>query len=242
MKQRVLAFLVVAGMAAIGFVSLGLWQIGRLRERRAANAALAQRREQPVATVAELARDTANARFRAVAVAGRYDYDNEFLWTARTRRGAPGVVFLTPIVPDDGGPAVLVSRGWAYAADGMQVDPGLWREALVDTVRGWAEVYAQGSGPVFITSVPRGIRRLAFDSLQAQLPYPLSPIMVVQQRGAGEQVVVAHPFRAELPPLDEGPHRSYALQWFAFALITIVGAMAGAGTLGARGGAAPPRG
>ena len=25
------------------------------------------------------------------------------------------------------------------------------------------------------------------------------------------------------PPLDEGPHRSYALQWFSFAAIAIVG-------------------
>jgi cytochrome oxidase assembly protein ShyY1 len=49
---------------------------------------------------------------------------------------------------------------------------------------------------------------------------------VVQQRGAGNQVEVQHPFRVALPPLDEGPHRGYALQWFAFALITIVGTVA----------------
>jgi cytochrome oxidase assembly protein ShyY1 len=27
-----------------------------------------------------------------------------------------------------------------------------------------------------------------------------------------------------IPALDEGPHRSYALQWFSFAVIALVGA------------------
>jgi cytochrome oxidase assembly protein ShyY1 len=26
-----------------------------------------------------------------------------------------------------------------------------------------------------------------------------------------------------VPPLDEGPHKSYAVQWFSFAAISIVG-------------------
>jgi len=133
------------------------------------------------------------------------------------------VVFLTPMIPDGGGPAVLVNRGWAYAADGMHVDEPLWREGARDTVEGYAEVFSAGVGPVQIASVSRGIRRLDLDSLRAMVPYPLAPIVAVQQRGAGWQGTVVHPFRAALPPLDEGPHRGYALQWFAFAIITIVG-------------------
>ena len=30
--------------------------------------------------------------------------------------------------------------------------------------------------------------------------------------------------RLTLPPLDEGPHFSYAVQWFSFALVALVGA------------------
>jgi surfeit locus 1 family protein len=154
------------------------------------------------------------------------------------------VVFLTPIVPDDGGPAVLLNRGWAYSADGMRVDSPLWREGARDSVVGWAEVFTSGPGPVSIAGAPRGIRRLAWDSLQALVPYPLARLVAVQQRGAGEQEKVAHPFRAELPPLDEGPHRSYAIQWFAFALIVLVGGAAvarsqSAGAARSRGRAPP---
>jgi cytochrome oxidase assembly protein ShyY1 len=32
--------------------------------------------------------------------------------------------------------------------------------------------------------------------------------------------------RVPPPTLDEGAHRSYAIQWFAFALITVIGTAA----------------
>ena len=32
--------------------------------------------------------------------------------------------------------------------------------------------------------------------------------------------------RREMPALDDGPHRGYAIQWFSFAAIAIVGALA----------------
>jgi surfeit locus 1 family protein len=226
MSWRTRAFVGTAFLAAGAFVRLGFWQVGRLNETRAANAQLFARRSAEASSLAALAASPDSARFRAVTVTGRYDYDRQFIWTARTRSGAPGVVFLTPLIPDSGGPAVLVHRGWAYAADGMQVNDTLWREGVRDQVDGFVEVFTQGTGPVQVPSVMRGIRRLAFDSLQALLPYPIAPVIVVQQVGAGLQTQVAHPFRLERPTLDEGPHRGYALQWFAFAGITVLGTAA----------------
>ena len=225
MPRRYLWFVLVAAAAVAVFVQLGLWQLDRLRDRRTANGSMVARRTLPQQSVDSLASDTSAARFRAVKVVGRYDYDNQFVWTARTRDGAPGVVFLTPMIVDSG-PTVLVNRGWAYSADGMAVDDTLWREAAHDTVVGYADVFTSGVGPVFLGKEPRRIRRLALDSLRSKLPYEIAPILVVQQRGAGLQSEVKHPFRVALPPLDEGPHRGYALQWFAFALITIVGTVA----------------
>jgi cytochrome oxidase assembly protein ShyY1 len=34
------------------------------------------------------------------------------------------------------------------------------------------------------------------------------------------------PVRLDVPPLDEGPHMSYAFQWFAFATIAVGGTSA----------------
>lgn len=223
---RTRAFVVTALLAAGTFVRLGFWQVGRLNETRAANAQLFARRSAEAIPLAALIATPDSARFRAIATTGRYDYDHQFIWTARTRSGAPGVVFLTPLIPDSGGVALLVHRGWAYAADGMQVNDSLWREEAQGRVEGFVEVFADGTGPVRVPTVPRGIRRLDFDSLQAMLPYPIAPVIAVQQVGAGIQTTVAHPFRLERPTLDEGPHRGYALQWFAFAGITILGTAA----------------
>ena len=50
-------------------------------------------------------------------------------------------------------------------------------------------------------------------------------MLVVQRKDSGEFTAVDRgtPVRAEPPPLDEGAHRAYAIQWFGFALVGIVG-------------------
>lgn len=229
MPWRTRAFVLVALLAAGVFARLGFWQVGRLNSVREANAQLFERRRAAPVALESLPAVPDSARFRAVAVRGRYDYDHQFRLTARSRAGAPGVVFVTPVVRDDSGAAVLVYRGWVYAADGMTVDDTLWREGERAEVEGYVETYPAGIGPVQVPSAPGrgGLRRLDRDSLQADLPYVIAPVLVVQQVGAGAQMgQVRHPFRLERPTLDEGPHRGYALQWFAFAAITVLGTIA----------------
>jgi hypothetical protein len=41
--------------------------------------------------------------------------------------------------------------------------------------------------------------------------------------GTGAAINPTRPVRIPLPSLDEGPHRSYAVQWFAFAAIALIG-------------------
>jgi surfeit locus 1 family protein len=231
MPLRIRVFVLTALVAVALFVRLGAWQVGRLNERRAQNARLMGRREAaPVALATVASQGSAEARFRRVRLHGRYDYGSQVIWTARSRNGAPGVAFLTPVVPDSGSanqPAILVHRGWAYAADGMTVDDTLWREGEDADVEGYLEVFPAGAGPVVIAAESRLVRRLDAESLRTMIPYPVAPMLVIQQKGAGEQPgTVRHPFRVEAPTMDEGPHRGYALQWFAFAGITVLGTVA----------------
>jgi surfeit locus 1 family protein len=54
------------------------------------------------------------------------------------------------------------------------------------------------------------------------LPYPVAPVYVVvlgDSTKPADRIV-----RLSVPPLDDGPHMGYALQWFAFAAIALVGA------------------
>jgi cytochrome oxidase assembly protein ShyY1 len=48
----------------------------------------------------------------------------------------------------------------------------------------------------------------------ARLPYPLLPILMLQ---TPDSSLPSFPRRLEPPEIDEGPHLSYAIQWFLFA-------------------------
>src|ERR1041384_7875170 len=97
MSRRILIFCVFAAAAAVVFMSLGFWQLDRLRQRRARNAMIAQQQLGTPIPLVNLPHDTAAAHYRAASVEGRYDYDHELVLTYRTRRGSPGVDLLTPV-------------------------------------------------------------------------------------------------------------------------------------------------
>ena len=120
---------------------------------------------------------------------------------------------------------MLVNRGWAYTPDGMRVDLSVFREDSNAIVDGFADEFSTVVGPVSTPSAERAVRRLDRDSIATRLPYPIANVILVQQKDSGEFVAVDRgtPVRVEPPRLDEGPHRSYAIQWFGFALVGIAG-------------------
>lgn len=223
MPRRTLAFVIFAVVMAAVCIRLGIWQVGRLAERRAANAALAAQLDAPAVTWGEALRDSSRARFRRVQLTGRYDYSRELVLTSRGMRGAPGVHVLTPLVVDSG-PPVLINRGWAYAADGMTVDLSKWHEGDSATVDGYVDAFVPVRGMVSTVTQPRGVRYLQRDTIEARIGERIAPFLVVQRLGAVQGDTLDHLIRVELPPLDEGSHQSYAIQWFAFAAIALGGA------------------
>jgi surfeit locus 1 family protein len=229
MNRRLLGFLVFAGLIVLGCIRLGFWQLDRLRQRQSANREIEERISAPTASLAEVMRDTATMAYRSVRVAGRYDYEHEFVLAARSRQGSPGVNLITPFIRIDSDTAILINRGWVYSPDGMVITDTAWREPeqLSSLVVGHVERPIPASGPVFNSKVPRVIRRLAVDSLRTRVPYPLAAAVVVQEvADKPADGSVTHPVRLDSPRLTNGPHRSYALQWFAFALIGLIGMVA----------------
>jgi surfeit locus 1 family protein len=223
-SRGTLGFAAFAVAISLGCIRLGFWQIERLRERREMNDRIISRLGEPAVPL-ERVPLAGGARFRRATTSGRYDFDNEFVLTSRSRLGAPGVHIITPLRTGRGDTAVLVNRGWAYSPDGMRVDLELFREDTNAVVDGFVEEYTAATGAISTPSVPRAVRRLDRDSLAARIPYPLAPVLLVQQLDSGEFAAVdrGSPVRVEPPPLDEGPHRAYAIQWFGFALVGIAG-------------------
>ena len=167
-----------------------------------------------------LPRDTAAARYRRAVVSGRFDYDREVVVSGRTHQGSPGAELVTPLLLPGSDTAILVNRGWVYSPNGATVDRARWRERDSGTVEGYIEQYAPDAGTT-ATADPRIIRRVSRRELASRIPYPLAPYYLVF---TGDTAGTSHPVRRAMPILDDGPHRSYAIQWFAFAAIALVGA------------------
>ena len=180
------------------------------------------RLEAPPERLQDLQHDTA-ARFRRSTAEGRYDFAHELVYVVRPRDGAPGVNILTPLLIGRGDTAILVNRGWVYSPNGMSIDLAQWREADSGRVAGFVEEYVKVTASVATSSVARAVRRIDRDSVQARLPYVLYPLILVQQDGRGNEPTTGTPVRLDPPPLSEGSHRSYAIQWFGFAITGIVG-------------------
>jgi surfeit locus 1 family protein len=215
-------FVALALVAAAVCVRLGIWQLHRLGERRARNALVVARLDSAAVAPRALPRDTALARFRRVRVSGVPDYAHELIWASRTRQGSPGVNLLTPIREPGTDTAVLVNRGWVYSPDGSTIDASKWHDR--DSVfTGYAEELPSKGGATFAER-PNVVARLSYDVVAKALPYPVAPIYVVALAAGDTSTAPDRIARLSVPPLDEGPHMSYAIQWFAFAAVALVGA------------------
>lgn len=232
MPRRLIAFVIVAVALAAIFVRLGLWQLDRRAERRAFNAHIATGLRAAPAPFADVVRAGSSARYRRVTLTGTPDYAHERVLGARTNGGSPGVHLLTPVRVAGSDTAVLVNRGWVYSADGANVDATRWRESATMTFIGWAETFATdaapGTAPAMLPAAAGGppiLRRLDRDAASAGLPYPLAPMLLVATSASPLPADSAGlPVRLAPPALAEGPHLGYAIQWFAFAAIAVVGA------------------
>jgi surfeit locus 1 family protein len=226
MSRRAFAFVIFAIVVAAGCVRLGFWQLHRLADRRAANAKLADRLAMPPAPALEAMRDTATAQYRRATATGSFDWANEISLASRTREGSPGANILTPLRVPGTDTAVLINRGWVYAADAMSVDFARWREPTDAVVTGYLlKIPHGGRGSVTAPRSPRIVRRLEYDSLAKRLSYPIAPfVLVATSSGSATASRDSTPARLPPPLMDEGPHLGYAIQWFAFAVIGLVGA------------------
>ena len=116
---------------------------------------------------------------------------------------------------------MLVNRGWVYSADGTTVDTRPWHEADTLNGHGFVETFpTQGPFPEPNPARPRSFRRLDRAAIVKVFPYPIANYYVVLTDSATSP---SAPPRVEPLPLDEGAHRMYAIQWFSFAAISIVG-------------------
>jgi len=155
-----------------------------------------------------------------VRVEGTYDTAREVVLLGRANGDQDGNHVLTPLVRARG-PAILVDRGWVPPPlDTPPVRTAMPPSSTV-TVRG--ELLASEHSPFHGGSgATKVVSLVDLNRLSRQLPYPVARdyLLLRAQSPAqpGQLPVLVAP-----PSLDEGPHKSYAIQWFSFVVIAVVG-------------------
>jgi surfeit locus 1 family protein len=210
----IIAFLVVAAVCA----RLGVWQLDRLKQRRAANAAALSARDAPILVLngQAPASDLTNRRVRA---SGRYDHTHDIVLRGTVYQGVPGVEIVTPLILPGQRPAVLVNRGFVPSPDAVTVEVDSLHEPGEVTVEGIALPLTSDGGNPLERGQKTTWARLDLAALRSRLPYSVYPIYI---RQSPDSSLPRFPRRLEPPVLDDGPHLNYAIQWFAFTVLAVV--------------------
>ena len=203
------------------FARLGIWQLDRLAERRVQNEQLRAMLDSPSLDLEEPLPDTAvSLENRLAMVTGQYDFAQERILLLQSWQGRPGVALVTPLlIAELDNTAVLVHRGWVPQAEYEAGQLAKYQTETGDVqVAGYLALGQprRGDSPEI---APKEIYRTDLEALQAALPYRLLPLILVES--PTQDVELEPPLHAAREvDLSEGPHQSYAWQWFIFCVLT----------------------
>jgi surfeit locus 1 family protein len=217
---------VVVLILAVVFVNLGFWQLRRLDERRLTNAVGESRFEAAPVAIDELlvgaGDDIDSLEFRRATATGVFQSEHEILIRSQVHQGVAGFHVITPLQRTDGS-ALLVNRGWIpLGLDEVPVSEAPPPEGEV-TVVGWIRPSQQrrGVGPADpVEGRLVAMNRVDVGRVQQQVPFELDPVYIsmLGEQEEGRPILVPAPGFE-----DEGSHLAYAIQWFAFMVIGVVG-------------------
>ena len=215
----------------VAFVAAGLWQLERLDQRVEQNEQVLERiglvnSFAAVAALDQPGGEGTELEFRRVQLQGSFDASREVLIANRSREGVSGF-WLWTVFEIDGGPEMIVNRGF--------VERGSVLGSATSADIGQA---APTSGPVTIEGLLRAgdlDARLSEDRTQLTRPdtvlaaevlgvtAALDPVLYLQLEAQEPPRFEMFPIPLPRPDLGQGPHLSYAFQWFTFATIGVIG-------------------
>ncbi|MFE6966325.1 SURF1 family protein [Agromyces sp. NPDC057679] len=223
LAPRWAGYLALTVIFAIACSALGTWQLNRRAEALAEVARIDANYDAAPIPLAEALPDPAefdvDQRWQVVAISGEYLPAEEVVVRNRPMGGSTGFQVITPFQLDDG-TVFMVDRGWiAQNSDGRPSE-------IPAPPAGEVEVTARlkaGEGRIEgRTSTGIEFATIDLDELAERVGEPAYTgaygILVQSGDDAGEP-----PLAAPRPERDEGPHLSYALQWYVFALLAFIG-------------------
>ena len=223
--------LVLAAMAVM--IRLGVWQLDRRQQRLAFNADVVAKLEQAPRSLNDAAlglwsipEERAEVRNILARATGSFDFDHQVVLVQQPLENRPGVHLVTPLRLEGSDQAVLVDRGWIPEEEANNLDQFSDETGPV-AISGFLQppqilfgrAAQQAANQQSAASEPQETwYRLDIEALQAQIPYQLLPAYLLQSPPPEGNLTLPIHVEPEFD-LTEGPHMSYALQWFAFAAI-----------------------
>ena len=204
-------------------VSLGFWQLNRLDQRQSQNQQVQEKFAEQSVGLRDLRAlgpgQKDDLEFRRIIIRGQFNDSQEGIVRNRTKDGRPGVWVLTPF--ESSGSAIIVNRGWVprelsdpdCRPEGGELNP--------DTIAPVGEIQITGllrktEGTSSDSEPKKCLSRIELDRFQNITDFAYWVQLT-------ENPIEDGPRLLDFPDRGNGPHLSYAAQWFIFALIALVG-------------------
>jgi cytochrome oxidase assembly protein ShyY1 len=216
-------YLALTVVFALVCVLLGCWQLSRRADALAENTRVATNYDAAPRPIGEVLPNRSSFdtddKWTTVSLTGSYLADEQLLVRNRPLGGQPGFELLVPFRLDDGD-IVIVDRGWLPTGE-LQDKP----DVVPDAPQGEVTVVARlkaGEPTLANRKATEGeIPSIDLGTIAKTLDAPVYTGAYAAL--ASETPPAETGTLGTRPPEDEGPHLSYAFQWFVFALLGFVG-------------------
>ena len=202
----------------VSTVNLGFWQLRRFDERKANNAQIMETTGRESVAVNNLSIDKLDKTqsYTPATARGTFDEDRQVYLINRSRDGVPGVEVINSFTLEtDPVSYVVVNRGYLPRKVFNEGESEIWKpSSKVLEIEGFIMI-------PFLDGKLQGdeINRIDIDLLSDEWGVSLLPIYLQQN----QQTSNDWPVQMKPPELTEGSHLSYAVQWFIFTLLGLVG-------------------
>jgi len=202
-------------------VNLAFWQLDRLHGRKAANRAIASAMSAPAAHIDSVDLPSQVRGFSKVRVTGTWDGAHTVYRRYPIVNGVQGYEVLEPLRVNGG--AIVVDRGFIPIEKGESAARPAASAAIVVTIEGLARDDERASGTVRQNTGSPPIPTVTTVNIGQLRPLMGDTQLAPQWVQLTSPATATDPAPLPGPTLDNGPHWSYALQWFGFTAVITIG-------------------
>lgn len=204
-------------------IRLGFWQISRAQEKREIIATQHAKMAQPPQIIRTKMSRTDGLRFRRLQITGKFNGKFQIFIDNKIHQDRVGYDVVTPLQIGDSNQYVLVNRGWVPMGQSRSDLPKVNTPRKTVTILGTAKYHTKdvvsfGDGNRSNKGWPAVVRWVDIKAVAKETKLHLVPFMLLMDP-ASHYGYVRHWKFINMPPAK---HLSYAVQWFAMALVLVI--------------------